>query len=95
MAVKHSTPRAVEHIPGPTIQDQTTASKMLDKTMTLLSDDEVRRISIWGMGGVGKTTLVRNLNNQLEYFFKATFWHHHMGYYFPENGHEKSPDKNS
>jgi disease resistance protein RPS2 len=49
VAVKHSTPRAVEHIPGPTIQDQTTALKVLDKTMTLLSDEEVRRIGIWGM----------------------------------------------
>jgi disease resistance protein RPS2 len=34
--------------------------------MTLLFDDGVRRIGIWGMGGVGKTTLVRNLNNKLK-----------------------------
>jgi disease resistance protein RPS2 len=66
VAVNRSMPRAVEHVPGPTIQDQTTASKTLAKTMTLLSDDGVRRIGIWGMGGVGKTTLVRNLNNKLK-----------------------------
>jgi disease resistance protein RPS2 len=66
VAGNHSMPRAVEHIPGPTIQDQTTSSKNLAKTMTLLSDDEVRRVGIWGMGGVGKTTLVRNLNNKLK-----------------------------
>ncbi|XP_062169188.1 disease resistance protein At4g27190-like [Alnus glutinosa] len=66
VAVNHSMPRAVEHVPGPIIQDQTTASKTLAKTMTLLSDDGVRRIGIWGMGGVGKTTLVGNLNNKLK-----------------------------
>jgi disease resistance protein RPS2 len=66
VAVNYSVPRAVEHVPGPTIQDQTTPSKTLAKIMTLLSDDEVRRIGIWGMGGVGKTTLVRNLNNKLK-----------------------------
>jgi disease resistance protein RPS2 len=59
-------PRAVEHIPGPTIQDQTAPSKTLDEIMALLSDDGVQRIGIWGMGGVGKTTLVRSLNNKLE-----------------------------
>ena len=57
--------RAVEHIPGPSIEDQTTASGTLEKIMDLLNDDGVRRIGIWGMGGVGKTTLVRNLNNKL------------------------------
>jgi disease resistance protein RPS2 len=59
-------PRVVEHVPGPTILDQTTSSKTLAKTMALLSDDGVQRIGIWGMGGVGKTTLVRNLNNKLK-----------------------------
>jgi disease resistance protein RPS2 len=66
VAVNQSLPRTVEYIPGPTFQDPTTSSETLVKTMTLLSDDEVRRIGIWGMGGVGKTTLVRNLNNNLK-----------------------------
>nr|POF02034.1 disease resistance protein [Quercus suber] len=52
-------PRAVEHIPGPSIQGQTTASKALEKTMKLLSDDRFQRIDIWGLGGVGKTTMVQ------------------------------------
>ena len=39
-------PRAVEHIPGPSIQAQTTASKSLEKTMSQLYVDEVRRIGI-------------------------------------------------
>ncbi|KAL4613909.1 hypothetical protein ACB092_07G016200 [Castanea dentata] len=57
-------PEAVECIPGPSIQGQTTASKKLDETMKALYDG-CKRIGIWGPGGVGKTTLVKNLNNQL------------------------------
>ncbi|KAM3693841.1 hypothetical protein ACJW31_07G014800 [Castanea mollissima] len=57
-------PRAVECIPGPSIQGQTTASKKLDEIRKAL-DDGFKRIGIWGLGGVGKTTLVKNLNNQL------------------------------
>ncbi|KAM3741658.1 hypothetical protein ACB098_07G012800 [Castanea mollissima] len=57
-------PRAVECIPGPSIQGQTTASKKLVEIRKAL-DDGFKRIGIWGLGGVGKTTLVTNLNNQL------------------------------
>ncbi|KAG7994072.1 hypothetical protein I3843_01G037500 [Carya illinoinensis] len=58
--------KAVEHIPGSSIQDQTASvSEDLAKTMTLLSEDKNGIIGIWGMGGVGKTNLVRNLNNKL------------------------------
>ncbi|KAL2235515.1 UNVERIFIED_CONTAM: Disease resistance protein [Sesamum indicum] len=35
------------------------------KVMDLLSTQEVKRIGIWGMGGVGKTTLIKNINNKL------------------------------
>ncbi|XP_050244463.1 disease resistance protein At4g27190-like [Quercus robur] len=58
-------PRAVEHIPGPSIQGQTTASKKLDEIRKAL-DDGFKRIGIWGLGGIGKTTLVKNLNNELK-----------------------------
>ncbi|KAK4414561.1 Disease resistance protein [Sesamum alatum] len=54
-----------EYIPAPTIDDQATASRNMTKVMDLLSRGEVKRIGIWGMGGVGKTTLVKNINNKL------------------------------
>ncbi|KAI8008794.1 Disease resistance protein [Camellia lanceoleosa] len=68
MVVENYKVKKVEHIPGPSIAGQSTASKNLMKVMDLLNndDDGVSRIGVWGMGGVGKTTLVKNLNNQLE-----------------------------
>ncbi|KAL5548242.1 hypothetical protein UlMin_003473 [Ulmus minor] len=59
-------PRTVEHIPGPLIEDQTAASRTLAEVMKILDDDSFRRIGVWGMGGVGKTTLVKSLNNKLK-----------------------------
>ncbi|KAK4414608.1 Disease resistance protein [Sesamum alatum] len=54
-----------EFIPVPTIDDQATASRNMANVMDLLSREDVSRIGIWGMGGVGKTTLVKNINNKL------------------------------
>lgn len=55
----------IEYIPGPSIEDQTTALRTQAQLKELLSDDKVRRIGVWGMGGVGKTTLVKYLNNKI------------------------------
>ncbi|WMV36978.1 hypothetical protein MTR67_030363 [Solanum verrucosum] len=46
---------------GPSIEGQSAATRNLNKILQLLEDDEVGII----MGGVGKTTLVKNLNNEL------------------------------
>ncbi|KAL0379795.1 UNVERIFIED_CONTAM: Disease resistance protein [Sesamum angustifolium] len=54
-----------EYIPAPTIDDQATASRNMAKVMNMLSREDMKRIGIWGMGGVGKTTLVKNINNKL------------------------------
>ncbi|KZV17079.1 disease resistance protein [Dorcoceras hygrometricum] len=56
----------VEHVPGATITGQKTASINLTKVLDKLKDDKVRAIGVYGMGGVGKTTLVSNLNNKLK-----------------------------
>ena len=65
MVAAHRQARRVEHILGPSIECQETGAQNLTKIMSLLSDDGVGRIGVWGMGGVGKTTLVKNLNNKL------------------------------
>ncbi|KAK4411152.1 Disease resistance protein [Sesamum angolense] len=54
-----------EYIPARTIDDQATASRNMAKVMDLLSGKNVKRIGIWGMAGVGKTTLIKNINNKL------------------------------
>ncbi|PON55929.1 AAA+ ATPase [Trema orientale] len=56
----------VEYVPGPSIEDQPTASRSLDELVRVLDDEKYRRIGVWGMAGVGKTTLVKNLNNRLK-----------------------------
>ncbi|XP_010445101.1 PREDICTED: disease resistance protein At4g27190 [Camelina sativa] len=60
-----STPERVEHVPGVTIVHQTMASNILVKIRDGLISDKAQKIGVWGMGGVGKTTLVRTLNNKL------------------------------
>lgn len=63
-------PKRAEYIPVAPIEEQPTARQNLAKIMNLLNDDRIRRIGVWGMGGVGKTTLIKNLNNKLR---NATF----------------------
>ncbi|KAG5588946.1 hypothetical protein H5410_039460 [Solanum commersonii] len=57
--------KRVEFIAGPSIQSQSTATRNLNKILQLLQDDKVCIIGMVGPGGVGKTTLVKNLNNEL------------------------------
>ncbi|XP_031117876.1 disease resistance protein At4g27190-like isoform X2 [Ipomoea triloba] len=57
--------RPVQYIEVTSIKNQPTASRNLAKMMDLLNSEEYKRIGVWGMGGVGKTTLVKNLNNEL------------------------------
>ncbi|KAK2965081.1 hypothetical protein RJ640_012555 [Escallonia rubra] len=61
----------VQSIPGPSVQ-----SKCLDSVLKSLNREDVNRIGVWGMGGVGKTTLVRTLNNTPSFMqrFSMVIW---------------------
>ncbi|KAM3379732.1 hypothetical protein P3S68_012146 [Capsicum galapagoense] len=65
LVVENYRVKKVEHIPEPSIEGQLTATRNLNKLLRLLEDDEVFIIGVWGAGGVGKITLVTNLNNEL------------------------------
>ncbi|KAK2965082.1 LOW QUALITY PROTEIN: hypothetical protein RJ640_012556 [Escallonia rubra] len=60
-----------QSIPGPSVP-----SKCLDSVLNSLNCEDVNRIGVWGMGGVGKTTLVRTLNNTPSFIqhFSVVIW---------------------
>ncbi|THF99161.1 hypothetical protein TEA_010612 [Camellia sinensis var. sinensis] len=56
---------------------QTTSARNKEKVWNCLMDDEVRRIGVFGMGGVGKSTIMHHINNQLvneTYHFDDVIW---------------------
>ncbi|XP_050368361.1 disease resistance protein At4g27190-like [Argentina anserina] len=55
----------IQHIPAPSLVGQK-AQEMLKQVMECLADNKISRIAVYGMGGSGKTTLVKTLNNQLK-----------------------------
>ncbi|AEE85312.1 putative protein [Arabidopsis thaliana] len=65
ISVNKSSREIVERVLGPSFHPQKTALEMLDKLKDCLKKKNVQKIGVWGMGGVGKTTLVRTLNNDL------------------------------
>ncbi|KAJ9671382.1 hypothetical protein PVL29_025195 [Vitis rotundifolia] len=44
---------------------ETTAKRNLENIWTCLEKDEIQSIGVWGMGGIGKTTVVTHIHNRL------------------------------
>ncbi|KAK4349635.1 hypothetical protein RND71_032390 [Anisodus tanguticus] len=65
LVVENSQVKKVEPIPVTSIESQSAATKNLNKILQLLEDDKVFIIGVWGAGGDDKSTLVKNLNNEL------------------------------
>ncbi|XXG44962.1 hypothetical protein AAC387_Pa02g0177 [Persea americana] len=54
----------------------TDSKPRLHRIMGLIEDVEIRKIGIWGMGGIGKTRTLKLLNNRLEesHLFDIIIW---------------------
>lgn len=48
----------------------------LEKILRHLEDDKVGAVGVWGMGGVGKTTLLKSINNHLLADFESFRYDH-------------------
>ncbi|XXG62239.1 hypothetical protein AAC387_Pa05g0643 [Persea americana] len=69
-------PQIVETMPVITIEDGTSTERTLQKILESLRNERTQKIGIWGMGGVGKTTVMKNLNNLPEnaLMFEIVIW---------------------
>ncbi|XP_043725918.1 disease resistance protein At4g27190-like [Telopea speciosissima] len=75
--VVEAPPQSVEPIPALTIEgDDTSIDRTVQKRLRCIRDDDRHKIGIWGMGGVGKTTAMKVLNNSPEItgMFEMVIW---------------------
>ncbi|RWR72000.1 putative disease resistance protein [Cinnamomum micranthum f. kanehirae] len=59
------------------INSLTDSESRLQKILALIEDVGIRKIGIWGMGGIGKTRTLKLLNNRLDqesYMFDIVIW---------------------
>ncbi|XP_043725895.1 disease resistance protein At4g27190-like [Telopea speciosissima] len=76
--VVEAPPQSVEPIPALAMEgnNSTSIDRTVQKILRCIRDDDNHKIGIWGMGGVGKTTSMKVLNNSPEItgMFQMVIW---------------------
>ncbi|KAK7817409.1 putative disease resistance protein [Quercus suber] len=54
-----------EEFPTKTLVGESTTKRTIEKVREHLLDEKLRRIAVYGMGGIGKTTVMKQINNDL------------------------------
>ncbi|KAL4273183.1 hypothetical protein GQ457_13G005030 [Hibiscus cannabinus] len=63
----------LESLPPEGIMTSKSSTAAFNKIMEALEDDEIKMIGVWGMGGVGKTTLVKQVHGEVKGFDRVIF----------------------
>ncbi|KAL5991696.1 hypothetical protein ACLOJK_012606 [Asimina triloba] len=69
-------PLNIMSMPALKVEANTTAYKILTVLLRMIMDESKNGIGLWGMGGIGKTTIMKVLHNQVEIaqLFEIILW---------------------
>ncbi|EOY13641.1 LRR and NB-ARC domains-containing disease resistance protein, putative [Theobroma cacao] len=63
-----------DEIPPTPLAGGATTETLLEEISECLLNDDVRKIGVYGMGGIGKTTIMKHIHNKLLNTFEAVIW---------------------
>ena len=71
-------PECVRIMHAPKIEDKPSLHCVVEDILSLLRDGNVKKIGLWGMVGIGKTTIMQNLNDNKDIakMFDIVIWVH-------------------
>ena len=69
-------PDRVKIIHAPKIEDNYSLRCVVEEILSLLRDGNIKKIGLWGMAGIGKTTIMQNLNDNehIARMFDIVIW---------------------
>ncbi|KAK1319265.1 putative disease resistance protein [Acorus calamus] len=68
--------RSVEMVSAPRVEVDSSTTRTVQKILEHIRDGRKQRIGVWGMGGVGKTTVMKMVNNlpEISQMFAVVIW---------------------